>query len=246
MEEIKTQAIVLASVDYKDADKRLTLFSLEYGLLYATIKGVKKPKAKLANFAQPFCFAEYILSKKGEYSAVINASSIENFFELTTNFDKYIIGTAMLEFCAKNIKQNDANAQLFVLLLKSLEALDMTEANQMAVLIKFLIEAFGLIGYKLTLDKCACCNKPIDYKYGFNYSFDHNGIICPFCSSKVFNYKMSAVEQGILKNINACDIDSIANLKFADTNALVEIIKLLNKQYFSYFGEELSSIKQYI
>ena len=105
MNEIKIQAIVIDVKDYKDADKKLALLSLEYGLIWATIKGVKKPKAKLASMAQPFCFAEFVLNKKGEFYTVINASVIESFFEITSDFDKYIIGTAILEFCKKNHKR---------------------------------------------------------------------------------------------------------------------------------------------
>ena len=62
--EIKTDAIVLQSIDYKDNDKLLTLFSPTLGKITAGIRGVKKPKAKLAFSAQPFCFAEYILAEK--------------------------------------------------------------------------------------------------------------------------------------------------------------------------------------
>ena len=63
--EIKTEAIVLQAIDYKDNDKLLTLFSPSLGRITAGIRGVKKPTAKLAFSAQPFCFAEYILAEKG-------------------------------------------------------------------------------------------------------------------------------------------------------------------------------------
>ena len=56
--EVKTDAVVLKAIDYKDNDKLLTLFSPSLGKITAGIKGVKKPKAKLAFAAQPFCFAE--------------------------------------------------------------------------------------------------------------------------------------------------------------------------------------------
>ena len=58
--EIKTEAVVLGSTDYKDNDKLLTLFSPTMGKITANIRGVKKPKAKLAFAAQPFAFCEYI------------------------------------------------------------------------------------------------------------------------------------------------------------------------------------------
>ena len=56
--DVKTEAVVLKAIDYKDNDKLLTLFSPSLGKITAGIKGVKKPKAKLAFAAQPFCFAE--------------------------------------------------------------------------------------------------------------------------------------------------------------------------------------------
>ena len=89
MNDIKIQAIVIDSKDYKEADKKLALFSVEHGLIWATIKGVKKPKAKLASIGQPFCYAEFLLNKKGDFYTVMNASVIENFFEITSDFDKY-------------------------------------------------------------------------------------------------------------------------------------------------------------
>ena len=48
MEEIKTKGIVIKSVDYKDSDKLVTIFSAERGLIKARVRGVKKDKAKLA------------------------------------------------------------------------------------------------------------------------------------------------------------------------------------------------------
>ena len=64
MEE-KVDALVLRSANYRDDDKILTLFTLQQGKVTAAAKGVKKAGAKLKFAAQPFCFAEYVLAKKG-------------------------------------------------------------------------------------------------------------------------------------------------------------------------------------
>lgn len=246
MNEIKTQAIVLDAKDYKDSDKKLALLSVEYGLIWATIKGVKKPKAKLASISQPFCFAEFILSKKGEFWTVINASVIENFFQITSDFDKYIIGTAMMEFCKKTVKENDSSLDTFVLLAKSLKQLEYSAANPMAVLIRFLLDGFSFAGYKLVMDKCACCKSDNLLSYGFNYSFDHGGILCKKCSAVIDNFMLESGEQGVLKNIAATSIDNIHRLKFASRESLVGVIGLLAKQFRLNTGEELKTISQYI
>lgn len=86
--EIKTEAIVVQSLDYKDDDKLLTLFSPSLGKITAGIRGVKKPKAKLAFASQPFCFAEYVLAEKGGRYTVISAYLHESFFELRTDLEK--------------------------------------------------------------------------------------------------------------------------------------------------------------
>ncbi len=246
MNEIKTQAIVIDTKDYKDSDKKLALLSLEYGLIWVTIKGVKKPKAKLASISQPFCFAEFILSKKGDFYTVINASVIENFFALSSDFDKYIIGTAMLEFCKKTTKENDSVVDIFVLLLKALKQLEYSNANPMAVLIRFLIDGLAIIGYRLKLDSCACCGSQNLLSYGFNYSYDNGGIICKKCSAVVDSLPLDGGEQGVIKNITATQMEDINRLKFASRDALVSIIGTLSKQFRLHTGEELKTLTQYL
>lgn len=246
MNEIKTQAIVIDVKDYKEADRKLALLTCEYGLIWVTIKGVKKPKAKLASVSQPFCFAEFVLNKKSDFFTVINASVIESFFEVTADFDKYIIGTSMLELCKKTIKENDQSLDMFVLLLKALKQLGFSTANPMAILLRFFMDSFAIIGYKLKFDECACCKSDKLLSYGFNYSYDYGGVVCKKCSAVIDNYMLESSEQGILKNIAATSIDNIDRLKFANRNSLVELISLFSKQFRIYTGEELKTISQYL
>ena len=65
-ESIKTIGIVLKSSKHTaDAARLVEIFSPELGRFSAVMRGVEKPKAKLAVASQPFCFGEYMLAKKG-------------------------------------------------------------------------------------------------------------------------------------------------------------------------------------
>ena len=75
--DIKVNALMLRAVDYNENDKILTLLTAEKGKISAGIKGVKKAAAKLKFAAQPFCFAEYVLSSRGDKHTVINATECE-------------------------------------------------------------------------------------------------------------------------------------------------------------------------
>ena len=67
-------AVMLRASDYNENDKILTLLTAEKGKITAGIKGVKKAAAKLKFAAQPFCFAEYVLSERGGRYTVVKAS----------------------------------------------------------------------------------------------------------------------------------------------------------------------------
>ena len=43
MTEERLKGIVISAKDFKEADKLLTLFTLEKGIVYAKLVGVKKP-----------------------------------------------------------------------------------------------------------------------------------------------------------------------------------------------------------
>ena len=60
----KIKALVLRAADFKENDKLLLLYCGEYGKITASIRGVKKPGAKLKFAAEPFCFGEFMLSDR--------------------------------------------------------------------------------------------------------------------------------------------------------------------------------------
>jgi DNA repair protein RecO (recombination protein O) len=119
MEEIKLKGIVIKADDYKDSDKLVTIFSAEKGLIRARARGVKKNKAKLAFAVQPFAFIEFMLSERNGFYTVINATSIDQFFGLTADFDNYLFMLSCLEVLEKTVRENQVQPELFVLMLNS-------------------------------------------------------------------------------------------------------------------------------
>ena len=149
--EVKTECIVIQSNDYKDNDKILTLFSPTLGKITAGIKGVKKPKAKLAFAAQPFCFAEYVLAEKGGRYTVTSAYLHESFFELRSDVFRFFAGCSAMETVRELSMENEAYAELFVALIECLKNLCMTEEKVEETLITFLLSALRESGYPLDL-----------------------------------------------------------------------------------------------
>ena len=70
----KIKALVLRAADFKENDKLLLLYCGEYGKITASIRGVKKPGAKLKFAAEPFCFGEFMLSSRNFIRIVLEAA----------------------------------------------------------------------------------------------------------------------------------------------------------------------------
>lgn len=245
MEEIKTKGIVIKAKEYKDCDKIVTIFSADFGLIHARVRGVKKAKAKLAFAVQPFAFVEFLLSAKGGFYTVINATSIDQFFNVTLDFDNYIFMLACLEVCEKTVKENDVQNDLFLLLLNSLKEVCYTSTNSMNIFIKFMIESLKILGFNLELETCACCGEKLSDKM-FPFSYDYNGMLCAKCSNRNEFLELTLGEFAVLSKINAVPVGSLSTLKFLSRNDLVSVIGLLVKVFRLLTDEEIQTIKEFL
>ena len=149
--EVKTDAVVLQTLDYKDDDKLLTLFSPSLGKITASIRGVKKPKARLAFAAQPFAFCEYVLAEKSGRYTVTAAYLHESFFDLRTDVERFYAACAAAEVVRTVAVENERFQGLFVGFIECLKGLCLAKEDASEALITFLLIALHESGYPLDL-----------------------------------------------------------------------------------------------
>lgn len=168
--DVKTDAVVLKAIDYKDNDKLLTLFSPSLGKITAGIRGVKNPKAKLAFAAQPFCFAEYVLAEKGGRYTVTAAYLHESFFELRLDVNAFYAACAAAEICRELSLENERFEGLFIGFIECLKALCLAGEDTAEALISFLLIALRESGYPIDLSYLEECDGDIGEKLWFDFA----------------------------------------------------------------------------
>ncbi len=168
--EVKTDAVVLGATDYKDNDKLLTLFSPTLGKITAGIRGVKKPTAKLAFSAQPFCFAEYVLAEKGGRYTVTGAYLHESFFALRYDIVRFYAGCAAAEICRVILPENEEYESLFIAFIECLKSLALAEDDPFEAVITFCLIALRESGYPLDLGYLEECEGDVGDKLWFDFS----------------------------------------------------------------------------
>ena len=121
MEDIVVSGIVLSSMPYREKDRLIHIFSVELGKITAILRGVSAPKAKLKFAGQPFCFARFELAPSKDMYVVRGAELIDTFFDLTLDYDNYILSSSMLEVCSIILKPNIIAEGMFLSLLRTLQ-----------------------------------------------------------------------------------------------------------------------------
>ena len=205
MEE-KCRAVVVRAVDYKDNDKILTLFSLEGGLISAAIRGVKKAGAKLKFAAQPFCFCEYVLNKKGDKRSVVSADIIESFYPIREDIEKYYSGAVALEFVNDFVQEGMEGESLFLLLLEFFKSLCYTDAPPKLALAKFLLGALSFAGYELSVGGCYKCRKSIKNRAFFDFNIGAG--VCENCHENT-DVEINPATLDLLADIYGASFDEL-------------------------------------
>lgn len=227
MKNLKFKGIVLYSKDYKENDKILTLFTLEYGLLYAKLVGVKKPNAKLKIIKDVFCFADFEAVSKSDFITITSAEVIETFHDITSDIDKYYTGCNIIKILRAVCFESQPNQALFVETLKCLKYLSSKNVDNRIIEIKFYLKIFEALGYQLSLKKCSICGDNfINKRY---YSIDEGAIVCYSCKSKD-SIEISNLCHSVLRLIAECDYEKLHSLKL-NNEALIEALNFIMQIY---------------
>lgn len=179
--EIKVNGLVLRAADYNENDKILTLLTVEQGKITAAIKGVKKAGAKLKFAAQPFCFAEYILARRGEKYTVIGCAETESFYDLRMDVNKFYAASAAAEAALSLTFEGDECREIFYGLVDALTA--MCGQSESLPLIKFLTFALQKSGYAISADACPYCGKSLAEADELRFDMAFGAFTCRGCGN---------------------------------------------------------------
>ena len=144
---IKTKAIVLHEMTIKENDKRILLFSLDYGKMVVFANGAKKAKSPLLAGTQPFVFGEFYLYQGASSYTLRQVDIIESFYELRNSMESLSYGLYFLEVIASVIQEEDPNQDLLRLLYITLMTLKEEQVPHTIISAFFECRALYILGF---------------------------------------------------------------------------------------------------
>lgn len=232
----KVTGVVISSKDYKEKDKLISLFTVEEGLICASMRGVRGDKAKMKSAKEVFCFGEYVLENTKGNNVVTQVEIIDNFYGLTRDIDKYYEASSILDIINK-IATTQASPQLFIDFLKCLRGICYQNIKKIYILDKFLISVFKNLGYEFVTNKCSSCGAKLSERKYFN--LDIGEIVCPACKNDCCQ-PITETCFSALKLLNNTDFEKLDTLSLT-SGSEIECLKLLEKNFEWRFGKRFSS-----
>lgn len=180
MPVICAEGIVTRYANYRESDRILSIFTIQYGRLDAKARGCRKPQSPLVNACQPFVFGQFEIFT-GKEKATVNACDIrETFYPIREDYERFSIGSVILRLCHDAAPENEPNEALFSLLYHTLSFLSYGQSNPLDLFCCFLIRYLNTIGYRPSITVCAQCGRDIRGDAIVRFS-SRGGAVCNAC-----------------------------------------------------------------
>ena len=184
---LKTEAVVLRSIRFSEADCVLHLYTLERGRVGAIAKGVRKTKSRFGARLEPLSHVELLLHEgRGELAVVRGAELVRSHERSRADGYRLAVGHIGLEAMLRLFVETDAQPPAFHALTRFLDLLDDVEAELPAqpaldpLALSFQLKLLWLAGYLPHLAGCASCGEP---KPLVGFSAREGGAVCSECEA---------------------------------------------------------------
>lgn len=141
-------------------------------------KGARRPKSLLMAGTQFLCFADYMLYKGNETYNMNSCETIEFFYNIRTDLDKYKYAVHITKIILDVANENENSYRMLQLYLNTLYTISETDKNVELVLSIFKLRLMCILGFKPQVEKCLNCGLETDIKY---FSLKDNGLKCSSC-----------------------------------------------------------------
>lgn len=183
---LKTEAVVLRSIRYGEADRILHLYSKTRGRIGAIAKGARKPKSRFGGRLEPFFRLDLVLHEgRGELLTVTNASTLDGYPRLRASGPALNAGARACDAVLRLLDSAEPNPPAYNLLCRYLALLDDPgeEGASLETALSFRLKLALAAGFAPELASCANCGEA-EHLSGFSGAA--GGVVCASCEAGAF------------------------------------------------------------
>lgn len=182
MADLTLRGMVIRTVDYRDNDRILTLFTAESGRVDAKARNCRKATSPLLACTQPFTYGEYQLFYRNNKYIIDQGEVLESFYPLREDVEKYAAASLCAALCLEGVQAEESSEAIFSLLYHTLSFLTYGDGDPGDLSAAFLIRFLSLSGFRPAITQCAVCGRDMRADPTIRFLPDRGGAVCAACS----------------------------------------------------------------
>ena len=175
----KTEAIVLRQTSLGEADRILTLFTVDSGKLRAVARGVRRPGSRLGGHLELLNRVSVSLALGRGLDVVGEAQALQSYPRLRDDLERLSMAIYMAEMIDLFSPERSAAHAVYRLLADALDRLQETPAPGL-LLRHFEMRLLELSGYGPEFQSCVECRADLQPRE-HRFSCALGGVLCPGC-----------------------------------------------------------------
>lgn len=184
---LRTEAVVLRSIRYGEADRILHLYTSARGRLGAIAKGARRPRSRFGGRLEPFFRLDLTLHEgRGELLTVTSASTVEGYPRLRSTAPALTAAARGCDAVLRLLDSAEPNPAAYNLLCRYLGLLDDPSrhgATPLGEALAFRLKLALAAGFAPELASCTRCGEA-DHLTGFSGAA--GGVVCAGCEGGSF------------------------------------------------------------
>lgn len=241
MSNLKVKGIIIKQSDFGEANRILTIFTSEYGIIKAAVYGAKSIKNKNSASSQFLCYADFILKETGrDIMTFVSCDIIDSFFNIQEDITKLSLCVYFSDLIYSLINQNAPDEAILRLFLNTVYALCYKDYDTEMIRAVFELRIMAYAGYRPNLNYCSVCSKSEGITA---FCAQSGGILCNNCAKRGDIPIDSGVYHAI-KYILSCDEKKMFSFE-ASKDVLKTVSKISESYVTTYIEKSLSSLEYY-
>ncbi|HEX9815310.1 MAG TPA: DNA repair protein RecO [Myxococcota bacterium] len=245
MTNLRTEALILRSVDFGESDRILHLLVPEIGRLPAIAKGARRSVRRFSGTLDLFNHVkiQVDIRRPNSLARLDQASLIDPFIAMRTETARFALGCYLLELFDRLAPERGVRADMRKLFSFALGALRMVAERAPDLRLRTLVElrALDALGLRPEFSRCVRCGSTPAGSRPIGFHVADGGVVCDPCSAqldgilRVHPGTLRALEQGL-----RLDIERLDRLAMSGP-LLAEAHRLLTRFQRFHLGVELRS-----
>lgn len=158
--DITTHAIVLRRRDSGESDRRLTLFTQEFGVIETVAKGARKGGSRLAGVTEPLTVGTFQMAKGKARSYITQVQPLTSFPKLRSDYDRMLLALAIAELAAVILPHEERSDDSFRFVLQAIHYLEIAE-NALAAFLWAECKLMAIAGFQPSWTECVVTGQTI-------------------------------------------------------------------------------------